>query len=68
VSITRWTIPPHVEAAARAMTKRERVDHLKAHGWRRIGSQSWRAPEQADHSSYTLAAAIRTQLDRQAAS
>jgi hypothetical protein len=69
VTTSRWPIPPRIEAAARAMNKSERVYHLKAHGWTRIssgGPQSWRAPQDADHAAYTLAAAIRRQLDREA--
>jgi hypothetical protein len=62
VNISRWPIPPHVEAAARAMSTRERVDYLKAHGWYRFdshGSQRWGF----DGWVYSLAAAVRAQLE-----
>jgi hypothetical protein len=53
---------------AQAMTKRERVDYLKAHGWHRFssrGSQTWiwRAESRR---FFTLAAAIRVQLEMEA--
>jgi hypothetical protein len=54
-----------VEAVVRSMTKTERVEYLRAHGWTRISyrdSQSWRAPDPDDHGFYTLAAAIRTEI------
>jgi hypothetical protein len=66
VNIPGWPIPAHIEAAARAMTRRERVDYLRAHGWHRFdsqGSQRWGF----DGWVYSLAAAIRVQLDAEAA-
>ena len=54
------------EQRARAMSKRERVDYLKAHGWQRLGSrreaQTWIRPPEA-WRFFTLAAAIRNELD-----
>lgn len=59
-----------LEADARTMTKPERAARLRACGWQRIGyggAQSWRSPDPDEHAtSYTLAAAIREQLRREA--
>ncbi len=55
------------EAAARAMTKPERIAHLRDRGWQSVsygGVQSWRAPGPDEHQWWTLAAAIREQLRR----
>jgi hypothetical protein len=58
-----------IEAAVRAMTRPERVAHLRAHSWERIGysgAQAWRSPDPEEHATfYTLAAAIREQLRRE---
>jgi hypothetical protein len=54
-----------IEQQARAMSKGQRVDHLKAHGWRRLGyrgSQTWIRPAES-WRFFTLAAAIRNELD-----
>lgn len=58
-----------VEAAVRSMTKPERRDYLRAHGWTRLsgrGSECWFHPSRdqpgGDRGFYTLAAAIRTAL------
>jgi hypothetical protein len=54
-----------VEQRARTMTKRERVDYLKTHGWQRLGyrgSQTWIRPAES-WRFFTLAAAIRNELD-----
>ena len=54
-----------VEQRARTMTKRERVDYLKAHGWQRLGyrgSQTWIRQAEA-WRFFTLAAAIRNELN-----
>jgi hypothetical protein len=67
MSITRWPIPSDIEAAAHAMTKRERVNYLKAHGWYCLdssGAQRW----SVDGWVFTLAAATRDQLAGEAAS
>jgi hypothetical protein len=53
------------EQRVRTMSKRPRVDHLKAHGWQRLGyrgSQTWIWPPYP-RRFFTLAAAIRNQLD-----
>jgi hypothetical protein len=58
------------EQSVRAMSKRERVDYLKAHGWQRLGyrgSQTWIRPAES-WRFFTLAAAIRNELDSEAAS
>lgn len=47
------------------MTKRERAEALRAHGWRRVsyrGAQTWRHPDPADRAFYTLAAAYRAEF------
>jgi hypothetical protein len=52
------------------MSKRQRVDHLKTHGWHRLGyrgSQTWIRPAES-WRFFTLAAAIRNQLDCEATS
>lgn len=54
-----------IESAVRAMTKTQRVEYLREHGWTRIGysgAQCWRHPDEDDHGFYTLAAAIRCEL------
>jgi hypothetical protein len=59
-----------VEQQVRAMSKRQRVDHLKTHGWQRLGyrgSQTWIRPAES-WRFFTLAAAIRNQLDCEATS
>ena len=52
-----------VESRVRAMTRAERRGYLKAHGWRRLGSNCWLNPTfddpDGDRGFYTLAAAIR---------
>jgi hypothetical protein len=56
-----------VESTVRAMTKTERRDYLRSHGWTRLsarGSETWFHPThdqpEGDRGFYTLAAAIRT--------
>ncbi len=56
----------NTEQLVRAMSKRERVGYLKAHGWQRLGyhgAQSWISPAGPSWAFYTLAAAIRNALD-----
>jgi len=65
MNIPGWQISPHIETAARAMTKRERVDYLKARRWYRFdshGAQRWGF----EGWVYSLAAAIRAQLAAEA--
>jgi hypothetical protein len=53
-----------VESRARAMTKADRIAHLRGHHWQRMG-QSWLSPGgSGQRALYTLAAAIREQLLR----
>lgn len=53
-----------VEQQARAMSPAERRRYLIAAGWRRIGSKTWLPPDLNEQGFYSLAAAIRTALER----